>query len=312
MYLFSYIFKVSSTGFAALTAFNILTSQATLLPVTILSLPQLGLVDTSVALEWLFLIIFPNFSIGQAFIDLYTNDAIKAICEPLEPTCGFFPNICCDNYNSNPYRCGVNGPEDCLKWNSNFLAWAKPGVGRFLLFMPIQFLVVFSLILFYEAGWFRKIAYNLTQPVISTSAVHEVLVEDEQHGLTGRDSTVDIDGEGGFEDIPKDADVINEEMRIKNMLALGGDYNETFILDNLTKYYGNFMAVKGISFTLKKAECFGLLGVNGAGKTSTFKMITGDEFITEGEAYLRQTRLKTDIKSVSVDFLKLFKFFEIF
>jgi ATP-binding cassette subfamily A (ABC1) protein 3 len=121
MYLFSYIFKVSSTGFAALTAFNILTSQATLLPVTILSLPQLGLVDTSVALEWLFLILIPNFSIGQAFIDLYTNDAIKAICEPLEPTCGFFPNICCDNYNSNPYRCGVNGPEDCLKWNSNFL-----------------------------------------------------------------------------------------------------------------------------------------------------------------------------------------------
>lgn len=64
MYLLSYIFKVSSTGFASLTAWNILTGQATLLPVTILTLPQLGLVDTSVVLEWLFLIIFPNFSIG--------------------------------------------------------------------------------------------------------------------------------------------------------------------------------------------------------------------------------------------------------
>jgi len=124
-------------------------------------------------------------------------------------------------------------------------------------------------ILFYEAGWFRKIAYNLKRLVINQPTVHEVLVEDEQHGLTGKDSTVDIDGEEGFEDIPKDVDVINEERRIKNMLAQGSDYSETFILDNLTKYYGKFMAVKGISFTLKKAECFGLLGVNGAGKTST-------------------------------------------
>ena len=73
MYIFSYVFKVSSTGFATLTALNILTSQATLLPVTILSLPQLGLVDTSVYLEWLFLIIFPNFSIGQAFVGNYIN-----------------------------------------------------------------------------------------------------------------------------------------------------------------------------------------------------------------------------------------------
>ena len=174
MYLFSYIFKVSSTGFAALTALNILTSQATLLPVTILSLPQLGLVDTSVALEWLFLIIFPNFSIGQAFIDLYTNDAIKAICEPIEPTCEFFPNICCENYNSssNPFRCGINGPEDCLKWQSSFVAWAKPGVGRFLLFMPIQFVVLFSVILSYEAGWFRQFIYDFKQIVAIKPTVH--------------------------------------------------------------------------------------------------------------------------------------------
>ena len=64
MYLLQYAFKLSSTGYASLSGFNILTSQATLLPVTILALPQLGLVSTSKALEWLFLIIFPNYSIG--------------------------------------------------------------------------------------------------------------------------------------------------------------------------------------------------------------------------------------------------------
>lgn len=37
-------------------------------------------------------------------------------------------------------------------------------------------------------------------------------------------------------------------------------------------------------------QCFGLLGVNGAGKTSTFKMLTGDSVVTSGEAYLAGKR----------------------
>lgn len=37
-------------------------------------------------------------------------------------------------------------------------------------------------------------------------------------------------------------------------------------------------------------QCFGLLGVNGAGKTSTFRMLTGDTDITYGEAYLNHHR----------------------
>ena len=37
-------------------------------------------------------------------------------------------------------------------------------------------------------------------------------------------------------------------------------------------------------------QCFGLLGVNGAGKTSTFRMLTGDTPITNGEAFLSHHR----------------------
>jgi len=33
-------------------------------------------------------------------------------------------------------------------------------------------------------------------------------------------------------------------------------------------------------------QCFGLLGVNGAGKTSTFKMLTGDISVSSGEAHV--------------------------
>ena len=44
---------------------------------------------------------------------------------------------------------------------------------------------------------------------------------------------------------------------------------------NVTKKYGEIVAVNGLSFTVNDGEIFGLLGLNGAGKTTTFRMILG-------------------------------------
>ncbi len=44
---------------------------------------------------------------------------------------------------------------------------------------------------------------------------------------------------------------------------------------NLTKYYGNFLAIENVSFEVKKGEIVGFLGPNGAGKTTTMRIITG-------------------------------------
>ncbi|KAJ2948257.1 hypothetical protein O0L34_g7487 [Tuta absoluta] len=51
-------------------------------------------------------------------------------------------------------------------------------------------------------------------------------------------------------------------------------------------------AVKGVSFSVKKGECFGLLGVNGAGKSTTFKMISGEECPTRGGVFANGHHLK--------------------
>ncbi len=45
--------------------------------------------------------------------------------------------------------------------------------------------------------------------------------------------------------------------------------------EHLTKYYGDFLAVNDVSFSVKKGEIFGFLGPNGAGKTTTIRMLTG-------------------------------------
>jgi len=54
-------------------------------------------------------------------------------------------------------------------------------------------------------------------------------------------------------------------------------------LQNVTKKFGNFTAVKNLNLTLKEGEVFGLLGRNWAWKTTTIKMITGILRPTEGQ-----------------------------
>jgi ABC-2 type transport system ATP-binding protein len=44
---------------------------------------------------------------------------------------------------------------------------------------------------------------------------------------------------------------------------------------NIQRRFGDFYAVKGITFSVRKGEVFGLLGANGAGKSTTFRMLCG-------------------------------------
>ena len=50
---------------------------------------------------------------------------------------------------------------------------------------------------------------------------------------------------------------------------------EVIITKNLERRFGNFYAVKNLSFSVKRGEIFGLLGANGAGKSTTFRMLCG-------------------------------------
>lgn len=56
-------------------------------------------------------------------------------------------------------------------------------------------------------------------------------------------------------------------------------------LENVTKKYGELVAVDNLSFEVKPGEIFGLLGLNGAGKTTTFRMILNLFKPNEGTVY---------------------------
>ena len=62
-------------------------------------------------------------------------------------------------------------------------------------------------------------------------------------------------------------------------------------INNLSKNYGTVQAVDSISFNLNDSEIVGFLGANGAGKSTTLKMITGYLTPTSGNVYLDEMNI---------------------
>jgi ABC-2 type transport system ATP-binding protein len=58
----------------------------------------------------------------------------------------------------------------------------------------------------------------------------------------------------------------------------------SIVVKNLTKKFGSFTAVDEVSFEVKRGEIFGFLGANGAGKSTTIKMLCGILEPTSGDA----------------------------
>mmetsp|Transcript_30098 Transcript_30098/g.30579 ORF Transcript_30098/g.30579 Transcript_30098/m.30579 type:complete len:1840 (-) Transcript_30098:237-5756(-) len=90
----------------------------------------------------------------------------------------------------------------------------------------------------------------------------------------------------------RDEDVLEEEKRIKDHSA----DDSTIVINDVKKVYpGGKYAVRGVSVAIPNGECFGLLGINGAGKSTTLSMLTGEIPPTSGNISLNGMDLLTDI-----------------
>lgn len=69
-------------------------------------------------------------------------------------------------------------------------------------------------------------------------------------------------------------------------------------VDGLTKNFGNFKAVDNISFTVRRGEVFGFLGANGAGKSTTIRMLCGLMQPTAGTARVAGYDINTQTELV--------------
>lgn len=67
-------------------------------------------------------------------------------------------------------------------------------------------------------------------------------------------------------------------------------------IENLTKRYGKFTAVDNLSLEIKEGEIFGFVGPNGAGKTTTLKMIATLLKPNEGNIYINDFNIASNLK----------------
>jgi ABC-2 type transport system ATP-binding protein len=136
------------------------------------------------------------------------------------------------------------------------------------------------------------------QKLIKTSGVTDVVIRgDGLHMVVDRPGTAHIEKElsaisvSATEKVPprfEDAfiDMLQSRSRtdeggpIRQIEAAGRQRSDSsgraiITAEDVSRRFGNFYAVKNLSFKVKAGEIFGLLGANGAGKSTTFRMLCG-------------------------------------
>ncbi len=72
-------------------------------------------------------------------------------------------------------------------------------------------------------------------------------------------------------------------------------------VENLSKDYGSVKAVKSISFELKDGQVVGFLGANGAGKSTTLKIMTGYISPSSGNVFYGEKNIQDDTSEIQKD-----------
>ncbi|XP_018368842.1 PREDICTED: ATP-binding cassette sub-family A member 2-like [Trachymyrmex cornetzi] len=88
-----------------------------------------------------------------------------------------------------------------------------------------------------------------------------------------------------------ESEVMQEKKRVEEYMK---HYDETkllpsrvaLVVQNLTKEYAKEAIIQGINFSIHNQECFGLLGFNGAGKSTIYKALVGQIKMSAGKAVI--------------------------
>lgn len=265
-YLSSYFFEVPSTGYTRMTLISIFGGNAAFLVVQVLQTPGLALEYIGNSLHWIFLI-FPHYSLATGINESFKVYMFNSICTTIFKTCEeqhISKEMCMSSLNEKIR-------EICEDSDLHYWKWKAPGIGRNLLYSFLTGLFLFVLLIAVEYKLFSRISYYISQKF-----------------FTKRPETIPNE----------DEDVVEEKERMHIATETAIKQNYTLVIKDLTKYYKNFLAVNGLCLGIRKFECFGLLGVNGAGKTSTFKMMTGDESISYGDGWVNGHSIKHELKQV--------------
>lgn len=282
-YLLSFTFKVPSTGLVRLAILYIVTGVFAFMAYFVLSNEMFNLEYIADPLGWVFLL-FPHYSLARGMSNINVMQSRINICRQqcdffdvcrengLKDTCKTFDSLvdCSKSDLSQQIRILCTFRDTCC--SNNFFTFKKDGLLVHFTALAIICIISFLLLFAVEYRWIQNIYFKIFKPKRP-----ENIPESE-------------DGQ-------VDSDVFDEKMKVRTVTPYLQS-TKNLVVKDLTKFYKSHMAVNQLCISVGRGECFGLLGVNGAGKTSTFKMLTGDASISMGEAWVEGISVKTNMNLV--------------
>ncbi|XP_072125690.1 phospholipid-transporting ATPase ABCA3 [Mobula birostris] len=259
MYLTHYLFTGTATAYTTVTIANILSGTASFVAVTIMDIPELGLMSLSKVLDSVFLVL-PNYCLGHGLSEFYQNYLLIGVC-----TSSPVAQYLCETFN--------------ITYQMNYFSWEHPGIGRIIAALAIQGVAFVALLFLVEFSVFRMLSSCIRRtfwrkklaPIIDAMAPHTV----------------------------EDDDVMVERMKIEESPTIQLDKPLVLKeLSKVYPGKESTIAVNRISLAVSRGECFGLLGLNGAGKTTTFKILTGDVNVSGGDAFIEGRSILNGKKEV--------------
>lgn len=95
-----------------------------------------------------------------------------------------------------------------------------------------------------------------------------------------------------------DADVRNEMLKVRRAIRCKQLKFKILVTQKLSKFYGNFLALNQLYLDIKRGECFGIIGGNGAGKSTAIKLMVGDIHTSAGSSFVKGNSIKSDLNDV--------------
>ncbi|XP_075384227.1 phospholipid-transporting ATPase ABCA3-like [Tenrec ecaudatus] len=264
MYLMSFMFAESTSAYIKLVLFNYLSGIFTLLiDITLQHSRELNSKISNTTRTFILnaLMMFPNYNLAKTLEEYATFYYDEVLCSSQQKY----------SYSECVKRVSQKNPSD-----------NDANITKYLLAMGILGLASFLLIFICETCFWKL--KTLTNRYIFFGIFKKLNQDLVSKELAGES---------------EDEDVEKERKKVLEMpLEL---LNDTVLIKELIKIYFKIpaiLAVKNISLTIQKGECFGLLGFNGAGKTSTFQMMTGEKPATSGDMFIEGFSITQNILKV--------------
>ncbi|KAF1753453.1 hypothetical protein GCK72_020010 [Caenorhabditis remanei] len=260
-YWFQFFFESAPKGFMMVTMYHILTGMIGSIAVPIIQ--QTSSLDAGYLWSIIFAWFFPTYNVSQIATVTFQNENVRIACQKLDCTISMFKAVkaCCGTASERLYVDNV------------LLVGNRKGILVYVIFLAVQGFLYWIMVFMRENDQFSKL-FAMIRCKKEDSNIWDITESDKE-------DQKDVE----------DSDVIAEKSVVERL----ANSNQTALVsNNLVKWYGNFNAVKGVNFHVKSKDCFGLLGVNGAGKTSTFQMLTGENSISSGDAYVNGWSVKNN------------------